>query len=64
MEERRAFTWCFKKKCLNGGKFINNLSYFEQILVLIRKKTPILLLCNKKEELVGTQKQHQLPSFS
>jgi len=64
MEETRDFTQCLKKKCLNGVKFINNLSYFGQIFVLIRNKTPILFLSNKKEELMGTQKQHQLPSFS
>lgn len=37
MEEIRAFTWCLKKKCSNGVKLINNLSYFGQIFALIRK---------------------------
>lgn len=53
MEEIRGFTWCLKTKCSNGVTSVNNLSYFEQIFVHIRKQNThfvfqLLVINNKK----------------
>lgn len=68
MEEIRAFTWCLKKKCSNGVTSVNNLSYFEQIFVHIRKQNThfvfqLLIINNKKWRTYANSKTPPTPFF-